>query len=181
MWRYTINPHTYLAGFAVFYNSVLTLQVSTASLPHDCGPCEIKVVFIHTWFASYLRLRLVALGEHTPKWLNQRQGIGTTSGDFLKHPILVWVCAEQSFWLSFVNRFKVAYRSVLVSFYITTTCCLFARPSWFLLQCKFLLTTILGSWLISQPYVPSYRGFLFGKPTEGSCLLILVSRMWSKL
>ena len=32
----------------IIINSVLTLQVSTASLPHDCGPCEIKVVFIHT-------------------------------------------------------------------------------------------------------------------------------------
>jgi hypothetical protein len=31
----------------IFY-SVLTLQVPTASLPHDCGPCEIKVVFNHT-------------------------------------------------------------------------------------------------------------------------------------
>jgi hypothetical protein len=28
-------------------------------------------------------------------WLNQRQGISTTSGDFLKHPILFRVCAEQ--------------------------------------------------------------------------------------
>jgi hypothetical protein len=32
----------------IIINSVLTLQVSTTSLPHDCGPCEIKVVFIHT-------------------------------------------------------------------------------------------------------------------------------------
>ncbi len=31
----------------VIINSVLTLQVSTASLPHDCEPCEIKVVFNH--------------------------------------------------------------------------------------------------------------------------------------
>ncbi len=29
-------------------NSVLTLQVSTASLPHDRKPCEIKVVSNHT-------------------------------------------------------------------------------------------------------------------------------------
>jgi hypothetical protein len=27
---------------------IKTLQVSTASLPHDWGPWEIKVVFIHT-------------------------------------------------------------------------------------------------------------------------------------
>jgi hypothetical protein len=32
----------------IIINSVLTLQVSTASLPHDCRPCKIKVVFIHT-------------------------------------------------------------------------------------------------------------------------------------
>ncbi len=49
-----------ICNIVIIINSVLTLQVSTASLPHDCGPCEIKVVFIHTWFASYLRLHLVA-------------------------------------------------------------------------------------------------------------------------
>jgi hypothetical protein len=47
-------------SIVIIINSVLTLQVSTASLPHDCEPCEIKVVFNHTWFASYLRLRRVA-------------------------------------------------------------------------------------------------------------------------
>ena len=46
-----------ICSIVIIINSVLTLQVSTASLPHDCGPCKIKVVFIHTWFASYLRLR----------------------------------------------------------------------------------------------------------------------------
>jgi hypothetical protein len=30
-----------------------------------------------------------------PKWLNEWQGISTTSGDFLKRPILARVCAEQ--------------------------------------------------------------------------------------
>ena len=83
-----------ICSIVIIINSVLTLKVLTASLPYDCGPCEIKVVFNHTWFASYLRLRQVAQGARTPKWLNQRQGIGTTSGDFLKHPILVWVSAE---------------------------------------------------------------------------------------
>jgi hypothetical protein len=47
-------------SIVIIINSVLTLQVSTASLPHDYEPCEIKVVFNHTWFASYLRLRRVA-------------------------------------------------------------------------------------------------------------------------
>ncbi len=37
-----------ICSTVVIINSVLTLQVLTASLPHDCGPCEIKVVFIHT-------------------------------------------------------------------------------------------------------------------------------------
>jgi hypothetical protein len=37
-----------ICSIVIIINSVLTLQVSTASLPHDCRPCEIKVVFIHT-------------------------------------------------------------------------------------------------------------------------------------
>ncbi len=37
-----------ICSIVIIINSVLTLQLSTASLPHDCGPCEIKVVFIHT-------------------------------------------------------------------------------------------------------------------------------------
>jgi hypothetical protein len=37
-----------ICSIVIIINSVLTLQVSTASLPHDCGPCEIKVVFNHT-------------------------------------------------------------------------------------------------------------------------------------
>jgi hypothetical protein len=35
-----------ICSIVIIINSVLTLQVSTASLLHDCGPCEIKVVFI---------------------------------------------------------------------------------------------------------------------------------------
>ncbi len=37
-----------ICSIVIIINYVLTLQVSTASLPDDCGPCEIKVVFIHT-------------------------------------------------------------------------------------------------------------------------------------
>ena len=37
-----------ICSIVIIINSVLTLQVSTAKLPNDCGPCEIKVVFIHT-------------------------------------------------------------------------------------------------------------------------------------
>ena len=36
-----------ICSIVIIINSVLTLQVSTA-IPDDCGPCEIKVVFIHT-------------------------------------------------------------------------------------------------------------------------------------
>jgi hypothetical protein len=36
-----------ICSIVIIINSVLTLQVSTAK-PDDCGPCEIKVVFIHT-------------------------------------------------------------------------------------------------------------------------------------
>ena len=35
-------------SIVIIINSVLTLQVSTASLPHDREPCEIKVVSNHT-------------------------------------------------------------------------------------------------------------------------------------
>ena len=37
-----------ICSIVIIINSVLTLQVSTASLPHDCEPCEIKVVLNHT-------------------------------------------------------------------------------------------------------------------------------------
>ncbi len=37
-----------ICSIVIIINSVSTLQVSAASLPDDCGPCEIKVVFIHT-------------------------------------------------------------------------------------------------------------------------------------
>ena len=37
-----------ICSIVIIINSVLTLQVLSASLPYDCGPCEIKVVFIYT-------------------------------------------------------------------------------------------------------------------------------------
>jgi hypothetical protein len=46
--RFKIDVVIMILCSIVVINSVLTLQVSTASLPDDCGPCEIKVVFIHT-------------------------------------------------------------------------------------------------------------------------------------
>jgi hypothetical protein len=48
-----------ICSIVIIINSVLTLQVR----PLVCGPCEIKVVFIHTWFASYLyRVRVLLSG-----------------------------------------------------------------------------------------------------------------------
>ncbi len=38
----------FIWSIVIIINSVLTLQVSTASLPHDREPCEIKVVSNHT-------------------------------------------------------------------------------------------------------------------------------------
>ncbi len=37
-----------IGSIVIIINYVLTLQVSTASLPHDREPCEIKVVSNHT-------------------------------------------------------------------------------------------------------------------------------------
>jgi hypothetical protein len=44
--RFKLN--VVICSIVIIINFVLNLQVSTASLPHDCGPCEIKVVFNHT-------------------------------------------------------------------------------------------------------------------------------------
>jgi hypothetical protein len=43
-----------ICSIVIIINSVLTLQVSTAGLPHDCGPCEIKVVFIHPHLIRFI-------------------------------------------------------------------------------------------------------------------------------
>jgi hypothetical protein len=37
-----------ICSIVIIINSLLTHQVSTASLPHNCEPCEIKIVFNHT-------------------------------------------------------------------------------------------------------------------------------------
>jgi hypothetical protein len=75
-------------SIVIIINSVLTLQVSTASLPHDRQPCEIKVVSNHTCSlhtcvcAGSRRVRLRLSGF---RW----QGISSTPGGFLKCPIPV--------------------------------------------------------------------------------------------
>jgi hypothetical protein len=77
-----------------YINSVLTHQVSTASLPHDREPCEIKVVSnntcsLHTCVCTGSRRVRIHLSGF------RRQGISSTPGGFLKCPILVRVCAQQ--------------------------------------------------------------------------------------
>jgi hypothetical protein len=81
-------------SIVIIINSVVTLQVSTASLPHDREPCEIQVVSNHTCSlhtcvcAGSRRVRVCLSGF-------RRQGISSTPGGFLKCPIPVRVCAEQ--------------------------------------------------------------------------------------
>ncbi len=72
-------------SIVIIINSVLTLQVSTASLPHDCKPCEIMVVSSHTCSLH----TCVCAGSHrvhTPKWLNQRQESVQLLGVFSSAP-----------------------------------------------------------------------------------------------
>ncbi len=81
-------------SIVIIINSVLTLQVSTAGLPHDREPCELKVVSNHTCSlhtcvcagSRGVRVRLSGF---------RRQGISSTPGGFLKCPIPVRVCNEQ--------------------------------------------------------------------------------------
>ncbi len=83
-----------IRSIVIIINSVLTLQVSTASLPHDCEPCEIKVVSNHTCSfhtcvcAGSRRVRVRLSGF---RW----RGISSTPGGFLKCSIPVRVFAEQ--------------------------------------------------------------------------------------
>ncbi len=97
--RFKIDVVVMIIWSIVFIiNFVLTLWVLTASLPHDREPCEIKVVFnhtcsLHTWVCAGLRREHVRLSGFP------RQGISSTPGGFLKCPIPVQVCAEQSLWI----------------------------------------------------------------------------------
>ncbi len=83
-------------SIVIIINSVLTLQVSTASLPHHCEPCEIKVVSNHTCSlhtcdcAGSRRVHVRLSGF-------RRQGISSTPRGLLKCPIPVRVCAEHDF------------------------------------------------------------------------------------
>ena len=89
-------------SIVIIINSVLTLQVSTASLPHDHEPCEIKVVSNHTCSlhtcvcAGSRRVRIRLSGF-------RRQGISSTPGGFHKCPIPVRVCTDQIVW-KFISK-----------------------------------------------------------------------------
>ncbi len=106
-------------SIVIIINSVLTLQVSTASLPHVREPCEIKVVSNHTCSLH----TCVCAGSHRVRVRLsgfRRQGISSTPGGFLKCPLPVRVCAEQApypnIWLlpeppffSFPSTFKDSF------------------------------------------------------------------------
>ncbi len=79
-----------------------SLQVSTASLPHNREPCEIKVVSnhtcsLHTWVCPGSRRVRVCLSGF------RRQEISSTPGGFLKCPIPVRVCAEQTYSIKIMD------------------------------------------------------------------------------
>jgi hypothetical protein len=82
-----------IRSIVIIINSVLTLQVSTASLPHDREPCEIKVVSYHT---CSLHTCVCAGSRRVCVRLSgfRRQGISSTPWGFLKCPIPVRVCAK---------------------------------------------------------------------------------------
>jgi hypothetical protein len=69
-------------SIVIVINSVLTLQVSTASLPHNREPCEIKVVSNHTCLlhtcvcAGLRRVRLRLSGL---RWQESVQLLGVSS------------------------------------------------------------------------------------------------------
>ena len=107
-----------ICSTVIIINSVLTLQVSTASLPHDREPCEIKVVSnhtcsLHTCVCAGLRRVRVRLSGL------RRQGISSTPGGLLKCPIPVRVCAEQCGKItgllrprSFLNKLRKALEAL---------------------------------------------------------------------
>ncbi len=92
-------------SIVIFINSVLNLQVWTASLPHDREPCEIKVVSNHT---CSLHTCVCAGSHRVHVHLSgfRRQGISSTPGGFLKCPIPV-LGTEVEFipW----NRFRASW------------------------------------------------------------------------
>ncbi len=57
-------------SIVIIINSVLTLQVLTASLPHNREPCEIKVVSNHTCSLHTCVWAGSCKGARTPKWLS---------------------------------------------------------------------------------------------------------------
>jgi hypothetical protein len=87
-------------SIVIIINSVLTLQVSTASLSHDREPCEIKVVSNHT---CSLHIFVCAGSRRVRVRLSgfRRQGISSTPGGFLKCPIPIPIKAMRFDVLNF--------------------------------------------------------------------------------
>ncbi len=71
----------------IIINIVLTLKVSTTCLSHDHDLREIKVVYNHTCFASYLHLRTENAGSEYAYWLLEGNEC-STAGGFPSNPIL---------------------------------------------------------------------------------------------
>ncbi len=77
----------YMLYFMIIINIVLTLYVSTACLSHDRDLREIKVVYAHTRFASYLHLRVGNVGSEYDFWLLEGNQC-SAAGGFPSNPIL---------------------------------------------------------------------------------------------
>ncbi len=119
-------------SIVIIINSVLNLQVSTASLPHDCEPCEIKVVSNHTCSLH----TCVCAGSHRVRvrlsgLINGRNQFNSWGSPQV--PLPVWVCAEQLLFSTF--RHSLAFGpSYKWTFYIVTSRCL---QNWFIVFFSF--------------------------------------------
>ena len=72
----------------IIINIVLTLYVSTACFSHDRDLREIKVVYAHTCFASYLHLRVGNIGREYDFWLLEGNEC-SAAGGFPSNPFLL--------------------------------------------------------------------------------------------
>jgi hypothetical protein len=79
----------YILYFMIIINIVLSLKVLTACLSHDRDLHEIKVVYDHTRFASYLHLSVGNVGGEYDYWLLEGNKCSAAWG-FPSNPILSW-------------------------------------------------------------------------------------------
>ncbi len=79
--RFKIDPVIIIiCSIVIIINSVLTLEVSTASLSHDREPCKMKVVFnhtcsLHTCVCAGSRRRRIRLSGFQPKGIASLLGV----------------------------------------------------------------------------------------------------------